>query len=346
MTSKHCIYFGEDTEKKEDDLPIYKCQLHELCIQSKSNAKFPGCENCKDKLQLEDSDFINKWIDPLILTDRKKNPTKVLRDLLAGRGAFLAGGGPSTDNQPIDELNGRGMWTMAINNMAGHHRFKPQAMVCSDPPSKFSYSVWLDPGIMKFIPTPKLSGGRSKIRRKCSDGMFESMKQRTHECPNVWGFNRCSWLTPDDNFFLEDGAMWGNHQKGVEKTKQPKTVCTMLLGIRLLRYLGARTIYLVGCDFKMSDGYGYSFGQGRTSNACNSNNNQFAIVGKWLGELESAGVFKRFGLEIFNTFEHSALRAFPYVPFCDAIEEVRDIVEEEPDLVGWYEKTNNREKKK
>ena len=346
MTAEHCVYFGDDTGKKENDLPVHKCRIHEFCINSKSNAKVAGCEECKDKLQLDDPEFSKKWLDPLIVTDRFKKPTEVLRNLLAGRSTFLAGGGPSTNEQPLEELNERGMWTLAINNMAGHARLKPQAFVCSDPPKKFSSSIWLDPGIMKFIPSPKLSGGRSALRKKVGKDKFESIKERTADCPNVWGFQRNSWLLPNNDFFLEDGASWGNLQKGVDKTGQPKTVCTMLLGIRLLYYLGARRIYLIGCDFRMADGYGYSFGQGRTSGACNSNNSQYGIVANWLQQLQDNGIFSKFGLEIYNCFEKSSLRAFPYVPFCNAVDDVRGEVEVEPDLEGWYEKKDNKKKKR
>jgi len=170
------------------------------------------------------------------------------------------------------------------------------------------------------------------------DGTFVPLDRRADQCPNVWGYRRYSHLTPDDAFFLTDGALWGNHNAGVERTGESKTVCTMLLGVRLLRYLGARRIYLVGCDFLMTPDRKYSFPQDRTPEALLSNNRQFQIVNSWLCRLQEGGVFERFGLTIYNTFERSGLRAFSYYPFNEAVEEAVGIIEEKPDLSQWYEK--------
>jgi hypothetical protein len=161
--------------------------------------------------------------------------------------------------------------------------------------------------------------------------------------PNIWGFSRRSWMYPDDTFFTTDNAAWGNLEDGVQRTKdegnpQPKTVCTMLIAIRLLYYMGARRIFLLGADFWMAPTYGYGFAQGRSDNASASNNRQFGIVNNWLCQMQEAGTFKRFGLEIYNCFERSCLRAFPFVPFEDAITTACEGIEQAPDLKGWYEK--------
>lgn len=297
------------------------------------------CYDCKDKLEINDRKFLSKWVDPLLIIGRNRSPaTALLRNFLARGSAFLVGGGPSANELPLELLNHRGIWSMGVNNAAGHTRFRPQAFVCSDPPSKFSHSIWLDPQIMKFVPIPKISGNRGSLRQKLTDGSFRRMRRRASDCPNVWGFQRHSWLYPDDRFFLTDGACWGNHETGSKTTGQPKTVCTMLLGLRLLRFLGARKVYLVGVDFRMGAGYGYSFSQARDADAVVSNNAQFAVVNSWLCEMQKQGVFKRFGMDVYNCFQRSGLRAFSYVPFEDAIAEAAKDVEEIPDLANWYEK--------
>jgi len=301
-----------------------------------------NCSNCKCKLTLIDPNLSKRWVDPLLVITSKRERTTALRGLLAGRSAFLICGGPSANLQSLERLYERGVWSMAVNNMAGHHRIRPQAFVCSDPPSKFCDSIWHDPGIMKFVPSPKLKGRRGNIRRKLNDGLFEN-SSKIQECPNVWGFQRWSWLSPDEEFFTTDGACWGNQNQGVQMTGEPKTVCTLLLGIRLLRYLGASQIFLVGVDFRMTPDYGYAFNQNRNLDAVMSNNTHFEIVGKWLCELQKRNVFQRFGLKLYNTFERSGLRAFPYVPFDEAIDLVKDGVQDNPDLSGWYEP---RKKKK
>ncbi len=337
-----CVYFGELIKTDQ-----HECRLHGRCMPGKGGRKTPGCDGCPDRLALDDPGFADKWQDGLIVTDRGKVRTHALRDLLAGRAAFLVGGGPSANENPLELLDRRGVFTFAINNVAGHSRFRANAFVCADPPSKFSHSIWLDPGIMKFIPIPKLTNRnrRGKVRRKMPDGTFVQLKEKTQDCPNVWGFQRQSWMTPDEHFLLDEGAMWGNLDSGVKRTGQPKTVCTMLMALRLLIYLGAKRIYLVGCDFYMRPDWGYSFPQGRTPGACESNNRQFSIVNSWLCELQEKGIFGRFGVSLYNTTVRSGLRAFPYVPFSDALDDVVGIVEEKPDLSAFYEKVDKEEKK-
>jgi len=325
-----CVYQGDPTADGK-----HLCLLFKECQPTGESSQVPVCDKCKKRLKLDDRKFATKWQDPLVVLDRRKEETTALRDMLAGRSAFLVCGGPSTKDQPTDELTRRGVWSLGVNNAAGHLR--TNAMVCSDPPSKFSHSIWLDPSVMKFMPTPKMRGSRSKLRKKV-DGAFSDLDRRTFQCPNIWGFKRWSWMTPDDKFFLTDGACWGNHQVGADSTGQPKVVCTMLLGLRILFHLGARTIYLAGCDFHMRPDYGYSFSQARDDGASHSNNEHFAIVNEWLCKMQEDGVFARFGLSVYNTFAYSGLRAFPYISFEEAVEESVGIVERVCDLTSWYEK--------
>ncbi len=334
-----CVYLGEETGRKtEGGQPVRGCQLHDECVLTGGDATAASCDGCRKFLHVDGEGWPGDWVDPLLVMDRRRSKTDCLRDLLAGGSAFLVCGGPSGEEQ-LGQLNRRGIFSMAVNNSSGHPRHRPSAMVCSDPPMKFTHSVWLDPGVMKFIPTPKMKGKRARVRHKV-DGVFGRSDRDLSRCPNVWGFKRESWLTPDDFFFSTEGASWGNHDSGTKRTGQPKTVCTMLLGLRLLRYLGAGRIYLVGVDFRMAPDYGYSFPQGRTEGASSSNNRQFAVVNEWLCEMERRGVFRRFGVEVYNTYERSGLRAFPFVPIGEAVEEAVGIIEREPSLSFWYEKAS------
>jgi len=295
------------------------------------------CPNCVDLLTLSDPAFPSKWSDPLEVIDRKRRITPAIKDMLAGRPSFLLCGGPSVNDLPLELLNTRGVFVLAVNNAGAHARIRPQAFVCSDPPKKFSHSIWMDSGVMKIIPSPKLTNSRRGRLRAKRDGKFYDLVQTTYACPNVWGFKRWSWMYPDHRFFATDGACWGNQDKGTKATGQEKTVCTMLLGLRLLYYLGSRRIYLLGVDFQMREGYGYSFGQERSAGAIASNNEHFRIVNRWLSEMQNNGTFAKFGLEVFNCFSRSGLRAFPYVPFVDAVKDCQGICEDVPDTAQWYE---------
>jgi hypothetical protein len=182
------------------------CALHQVAD--------PGrCVNCTTLLRVDDEGFAAKWQDPLTVLGRDRSLTISLRNLLAGSPAFLVGGGPSANDLPLELLGRRGVFSLAVNNAAGHPRIRPQAFVCSDPPKKFTHSVWLDPGVMKFIPTPKLDAKRGRLRQRFN-GEFKPLDRTTLQTPNTWAFKRWSWLEPNDKFFLTDGACWGNHQTG------------------------------------------------------------------------------------------------------------------------------------
>lgn len=284
--------------------------------------------------------------DPLLIVDRFNNRTDSLRDLLIGKSAFLLGGGPSTKSLDLDQLRQRGIWTMAVNNMAGH--FHANSFVFSDPPSKFSDGIWLDPTIMKFCPQPKLGiRGRCQIRFK-RDGKFEFRKKEdrifaTGDCPNVWGFGRRTWWEYDDTFFTDEQASWGNGGGGATRTGNPKTLCTMLIAFRLLYYLGVRRIFLVGVDFNMTP-EGYSFGQSRTVQAVSGNNSQYQVINHGLCKMVENGVFQKFGLEIFNCNQFSGLRSFPFVEYSQAIGDcLKDFPKVPLDLAGWYEKNQENQ---
>jgi len=297
----------------------------------------PSCKRCRARLTLDDPAFVSRWKDPLLVTDRHKQPTESLRGLLAGCNVFLVCGGPSGKQLDLSLLNQRGVWTMAVNNMAAHKSFRPNAFVCADPPRKFHHAIWLDPAIMKFVPTVKLRSRRGYLRRKMPDGSFCDLGRTVSDCPNVWGFKRESWLWPDERFFLSKAALWGNHDVGVKKTGEPKGVSTMLLALRLLAYLGAKRIFLVGVDFRMTKQEAYSFEQERSDGEVAHNNRLFSVVNDWLCRMESDGVFRKFGVEIYNCYQRSGLRAFPYVPYPVALRECWNDIEHTIDLSRWYD---------
>ena len=342
-----CGYFGPPTGRDLNGLPIFKCGLHGECVTT-GGQRVPVCDRCPDRVPLTAPEWPDKWRDPLVVYDRQKHRNDGLRDLLAGRAAFVVCGGPSANAEKLERLNERGIFTLAVNNMAGHSRFRANAFVCSDPPSKFSYSIWQDPAIIKLIPRPKMTGGRARIRRRGPDGVLANVQighreyMTTEMCPNVWGFDRRSWLRPDDSFFTEPDAAWGNHDDGAAQTGEEKTVGTFMLALRLIRYLGARRVFLVGADFGMAGDRGdlgnYAFAQARDIDAVVANNAQYRIQNAWLCKMQETGVFARFGLEVYNCNERSRLRAFPFVPFAAALAAVRGDVEERPDLSSWYDR--------
>lgn len=337
-----CLYLGKQMGNPQDK--TYVCNLYEKCTLVPSESDLPNCVDCKDKLRMTDRRWRRKWKDPLLITDRDGKPTHCLRDMLGGRSAFLVCGGPSLNQLPFQRLGERGIFSLGINNVAGYAPVS--AFTCSDPPSKFHWGIFCDPKIMKFLPRPKLKRRRGRLRKKLEDGSFEQMKISTCDCPNVWGYDRRVWLSLDKTWFTTPQASWGNLNEGVERCGERKTACTMLLGIRLLQYLGAKRIFLLGVDFNMRSDVGvsdnYAFGEYRLPNAVRSNNSQYENTARWLSGLKP--VFDEWNFEIYNCNPYSALRVFEHVPFEQALEDCRgEVPSTKFDLENWYKHTGKKE---
>jgi hypothetical protein len=279
--------------------------------------------------------------DPLIVYDRNLQPTTALKNIWRGCAAFLCGGGPSIKAMPYEKLAERGVCSLGINNIAGMVPVK--AFTQSDPPEKAHPGIYRDPGIIKLLPKPKLSTGKKgRLREKRPDGSFKYLKTKTQDCPNVWGYERDDWYTPE-TFLTQTGASLGNNDKGVAKTGRTKIICSMFLGLRLLHYLGVRRVYLLGVDFHMDKSMAdtkvgnYAFDEHRDEDAIRANNDLYTVAAAMLAELKPH--FDRAGFGVFNCNKWSYLRAFPYVPFEAALKDCRNGVPEGPlDLQGWYVK--------
>lgn len=289
--------------------------------------------------------FKLEHIDPLVVFDRRLEQTHALRDMLAGTPSFLVGGGPSANELPMADLARRGVFSLGINNVAAH--FPVSAFTFSDPPGKFHDGIWLDPKIMKFCPIPKLTREyRGDLRTRGPSGFetlqFDGVEWHTQDCPNVWGFGRRGWWQYDQTFFTDAEATWGNNKGGNLKTQNPRVLCTMLLGLRILYYLGSRDIFLIGVDFRMEHGKEYSFGESKHPGAAMSNNGQFAVVNTGLCKMAAAGIFEEFGLRVYNCNQRSGLRAFPYVPFDVAMSYVLKRFPKSFELSDWYSKEDSK----
>lgn len=277
--------------------------------------------------------------DNLVVCDRGDNITTALKNLWKGCAAFFVCGGPSLNSVDYLRLGDRGVLSLGLNNVAG--KVPVSAFTFNDPPEKFHHGIWRDGKIMKLLPRPKLTHGkRGRTREKLADGSFKYLPQKTADYPNVWGYDRTDHFTPE-TFLTLPGASLGNNANGVLKTGRSKIICSMFLGLRLLHYLGARRVYLLGVDFNMDPAApltaNYSFGEKRDRGACESNNNIYATAAPMLAELRP--VFDRAGFGVFNCNPMSYLRVFDYVPFDEALADCRNGVPAEPfDLCGWYQK--------
>ena len=248
-----------------------------------------------------------------------------LGGLWAPSPAFLVCGGPSLHRFRYERLNDRGILSLGVNNVAGMVRCA--AWVFGDPQTKFHYGAHMDGKCLTFAPTGKL---RKLIRYKAPDGTFWTLDKQVCDCPGVVGISRTGKF--DAATFLTDTtAHWGHG--GGSGTGRPFTLLdTMLLGLRLLHYLGCPRVYMLGVDFDMPKGGGqYAFGQSKSAR-----NRRYGKANRLLSEL--VPVFAAAGFEVFNCNKESKCKVFPYRSFDAALTDCRGLVpEREPwDLSEWY----------
>lgn len=244
-------------------------------------------------------------------------------------GGFLVCGGPSLKRLPVHLLRRRGIVSLAINNAAG---FAPvSAWTFSDPQTKFHWGQFVDPSILTFAPIPKC---RKRVRVKLADGSFRKTDKVVGDCPSTLGYSRTGRFDPE-TFLTNEAAYWGHGGKGVDR---PFTrLCTMLLGIRLLHYLGIRRVYLLGVDFFIGKEEMYAWAQDKQHG-----NRAWPKIDKLFESL--VPVFKADGFEVFNCNPTSKFEVFPYASFDDAYDYCRRDLPPEPyDLVDWYTKRIEKE---
>lgn len=249
-----------------------------------------------------------------------------LSGLWSPSAGFLVCGGPSVNKIPFERLRERGIVSMAVNNVAGH--VPVSAWVFSDPQSKFHHGMMFDPKTITFAPIGKL---RKRVRAKLPDGSFRGTDVRIRDCPGTLAFSRKTEFDAK-TFLTTPHAHWGRGGKQTEDDRPFTCLCTMLLGIRLLHYMGCPRVYMLGVDFRMTDEAQYAFGQ-----SAGVRNGRYAKENAMLAELKP--VFDKDGFSLFNCNPESGCDVFPKVSFETAYDDCKGCVPSEPfDLSEWYSK--------
>lgn len=245
-----------------------------------------------------------------------------------GRSAFLVLGGPSLLKVDYKKLSAPGIITLGVNNSP--KTIRPNLWTCVDDPASFLKSIWLDPKIMKFVP---YTHSEKTIFDSATWKMTDIL---VGECPNVWFFKRNEKFNAKQ-FLFEDTFNWGGH------TELDGARSVMLVAIRLLYYLGIRTIYLVGCDFKMDSNTKYHFAQDRTNGSIRGNNNTYDTLKKRFAELKP--IFEKNKFRIYNCSPGSHLTVFPFIDFEQAVvNSVIDVNVEQTE--GLYDRKSKMEVEK
>jgi hypothetical protein len=214
---------------------------------------------------------------------------------LYGGGVFLCLNGPSMNKVDKKKLKLPGVITMGINN--GGHELRPNLWTCVDDPSRFMRSIWEDPSIMKIVPQ---SHFEKQLFDKTSKKMID---KKVHNCPNVVGFRRNEKFDAKQWLF-ESTINWGNHKDhGGGRS-------VMISALKICFLLGFRRVYLLGCDFDMSENKKYFFEEERSKGAINNNNNSYKKMSEYYSELNEE--FKKVDFEVYNCTRDSGLKVFPY----------------------------------
>jgi len=226
--------------------------------------------------------------------------------LYRGSSLFIVANGPSLRDHDVSLLQKPGIMTYGMNN--GPRTVRTNFWTCVDDPSRFIKSLWLDPRITKFVP-------QAMFEKKLFDNSEKWIMTdiKVGECPNVVGFRRNEKFVAE-RFLWEDTINWGNHKDyGGGRS-------VMLPVFRIAFLLGFRTIYLVGCDFKMSENYTYHFDEQRAKGAVNCNNSTYKRMNEeYFPQLKP--YLDAEGVKVFNCNADSGLKVFPYKSFEEAISE-------------------------
>ena len=249
------------------------------------------------------------------------SPVEIL-DTYQDAGLFLCLNGPSLAEQFPEKtcrscdrfarLRRPGVVTMAVNN--GGHEVRPDLWTSVDDPSRFMASIWRDPRIRKFIPAHHFE--------KVADG-----GRLVKDHPNVLGYRRNEKFTAHQ-FLDEQTINWGNHKDyGGGRS-------VMLVALRIAHLLGFRRVYLLGCDFRMSESEGYFFDEDRTPQAVRNNMNSYQLLRGYFAALRP--FFLRDGFQVFNCSPGSALDVFPHLELDQALELETSRIPIEASTLGMY----------
>lgn len=247
-----------------------------------------------------------------------------LSNLWSPQPAFLVCAGPSLRNVDPEALRSRGVLSLGINNAGA---FAPtSAWTFSDPQWKFHSAQHWDGRNLTFCPTPKLG---KQIRIKTAEG-FRTVTCKAGDCPGVVGYARRTTFNAQ-TFLTDWWAHWGRGGKQPQEDLPFRRLCTMLLGIRLLHYLGCPRVYMIGVDFWMSREDPYAWGGHPTSG-----NKLWAKITAMMEELKP--VFQAADFHIYNASgPDSQCKAFPFVDFETALADCKGGLGQEPyDLDDWY----------
>jgi len=254
-----------------------------------------------------------------------------------GRSAFLILSGPSLNQLDLPLLNQRGIITMGVNNAWTIHR--PNLWTCVDDPGRFIDTGWKDPGITKFVP---VCHRVRRLRIQKPDGSMQPSAFHVSQMPSVLFYRRSNHFD-HERFLTGDSVPWGNDGNQADTLGIKGKRSVMLAAMRLLYHLGFRTVYLLGCDFKMADDRRYAFDEARAPNVIRYNNTLYESLTKRFEALLPH--FEQHKFRVVNCSPGSALSVFERMTYEDAIKQAASECSKPITTTGWYTPTDTTKSK-
>ena len=245
-----------------------------------------------------------------------------------GRSAFLVLSGPSLNDLDLTLLDRRGIVTMSVNNSWTVHR--PTLWTCVDDPGRFIDTGWKDPGVLKFVPVCHWA---RKLRIQASDGTMRDSAYRVAQMPSVLFFRRSNHFD-HERFLTGDTVPWGNDPKSTDSLGIKGKRSVMLVALRLLHHLGFRTVYLLGCDFRMAVDHKYAFDETREAAAIRHNNVLYDSLSRRFQALLPH--FEKHRFRVVNCSPGSGLGVFDRMSYEEAIAAASAECSKPINTQGWY----------
>ena len=247
----------------------------------------------------------------------------------AGASCFLLCGGPSLSTLDLNALDGRGL-TCSLNN--AWFKKRTHLWICADTPDRFWDQGWLDPTIMKFCPRSHI---HRPLRAPDGEGVLRPITIKAGDTPNSWFYVRNNGFNPA-TFLDEPGVSWGTLKGTPDTLGIANSRSVMLSAMKILPWLGVRTIYLLGCDFYMalsSQASAYAWDEQKAARGRKGNNNLYQVLTTRLTAL--APHLEGRGVRVYNCNPDSGLKVFPHLPYAEALD--REGVRSGPSVTkGWY----------
>lgn len=279
---------------------------------------------------------------PTPFRDTSGNPL-YLSGLYRGASVFFIMSGPSLLSYDLSKLDRRGIVKFGVNN-------SPSVVRCHlwthvDPTWKWHDAIWKDPQCLKFV--CRRMARKHPVRERRPEGVVSVFAEDGPvlpvHMPGVLAYERNAAFDAA-NWLSEPSINWGNSKNSAKRNGDHRCLNVMPAALKIAYVLGFRFVYLLGADFDMRPGQPYAWGQTKDGGACDSNNNTYRILNDWFSRLQPHFLAANF--YVFNCFERSGLRAFPFVDFNEAIDAATANIPQDPiDASGWYdgEGKENRE---